>query len=630
MLDYEWFIFLSPVLAFPISLVAGKYRRNLSGYIATISILISFILSFMVYLQIRGSSTPIYQSYNWFGDINAGIYIDHLALVMILMVSFVSLMIHLFAIYYMGKDPNKHVYFAETALFTGAMLGLTISSNLVEFFLFWELVGLCSYLLIGFWYFKPNASSAAKKAFIVTRVGDLLFLIGLSILYISLADKVASPLSIAYIVNPASWPQIINYVGTTNLTIIGLLFMGGAAGKSAQFPLHVWIPDAMEGPTTVSALIHAATMVTAGVYLVARVFPIYTHSTGALDFVLFLGAFTALFAGTIGIVVNDLKRILAYSTISQLGYMFAALGIGSVIGDSAISFALYHTMVHAVFKALLFLSAGVILLTMMELRDVKKMGGLWKRMPATMTLMFIGAITLSAIPFTASYYSKDTIIDASWQFFQANGYSFYAFLPWLMLILGALTTTVYTFRFFFLAALGKPRSELASEAKDPSKIVLIPLLILAGISLVMGQFQYAFYDFIDAATIHVTVPYIISMIPTMMVLLGLLITIPLYATNGWSSINITRSRLYRVVKNKYYLDRLFTNDIAERGILPLSSAFSSFESYFSRSIEALGSGTMKLGSFFRRLQNGVVEYYFIVLVIGISVIFLMIELLGGF
>jgi NADH-quinone oxidoreductase subunit L len=630
MIDYEWFIFLSPIIAFPISYTVGRYKRNLAGYIATISILISFILSFMVYLQIRGTSSPIYQSFNWFGDINAGIYIDHLALVMILMVSFVSLMIHLFALYYMGKDPNKHVYFAETALFTGGMLGLSVSSNLVEFFLFWELVGVCSYLLIGFWYFKPNASSAAKKAFIVTRVGDLLFLIGLSILYVTLADKVASPLSIAYIVNPASWPQILNYVGTTNLTIIGLLFMGGAAGKSAQFPLHVWIPDAMEGPTTVSALIHAATMVTAGVYLVARVYPIYLHSTAALDFVLFIGAFTALFAGTIGMVVNDLKRILAYSTISQLGYMFAALGIGSIIGDSAISFALFHTMVHAVFKALLFLAAGAILLTMMELRDVKKMGGLWRRMPATMTLMFIGAITLSALPFTASYYSKDTIIDASWKFFSSNGYSLFSFLPWLMLILGALTTTIYTFRFFFLAALGKPRSELASKAKDPSKIVLIPLIILAIIALVMGQFQYLFYDFIYANTIHISIPYIVSLAPSMMVLLGLLITIPLYATSGWMSLDLRKSRLYRIVKNKYYLDTLFTNDIAERGIIPLSSGFSTFESYFSRSIEALGTGTLRLGSFFRRLQNGIIEYYFVVLVIGISIILLIVELLGGF
>ncbi len=630
MIDYEWFIFLSPIIAFPISFTVGRYRRNLAGYIATISILISFILSFIVYLQIRDTSSPVYQSFNWFGDINAGIYIDHLALVMILMVSFVSLMIHLFALYYMGKDPNKHVYFAETALFTGGMLGLSISSNLVEFFLFWELVGVCSYLLIGFWYFKPNASSAAKKAFIVTRVGDLLFLIGLSILYVSLADKVASPLSIAYIVNPSSWPQILNYVGTTNLTLIGLLFMGGAAGKSAQFPLHVWIPDAMEGPTTVSALIHAATMVTAGVYLVARVYPIYLHSTAALDFVLFIGAFTALFAGTIGMVVNDLKRILAYSTISQLGYMFAALGIGSIIGDSAISFALFHTMVHAVFKALLFLAAGAILLTMMELRDVKKMGGLWKRMPITMTLMFIGAITLAALPFTASYYSKDTIIDASWNFFSANGYSLFSFLPWLMLILGALTTTIYTFRFFFLAALGKPRSELASKAKDPSKIVLIPLIILAIIALIMGQFQYLFYDFIYAHTIHVSIPYIVSLAPSMMVLLGLLITIPLYATSGWMSLDLKKSRLYRVVKNKYYLDKLFTNDIAERGIIPLSSGFSTFETYFSRSIEAIGSGTLRLGSFFRRLQNGIIEYYFVVLVIGISIILLIVELLGGF
>jgi NADH:ubiquinone oxidoreductase subunit 5 (chain L)/Multisubunit Na+/H+ antiporter, MnhA subunit len=199
-----------------------------------------------------------------------------------------------------------------------------------------------------------------------------------------------------------------------------------------------------------------------------------------------------------------------------------------------------------------------------------------------------------------------------------------------MLILGALTTTIYTFRFFFLAALGKPRSELASKAKDPSKIVLIPLIILAIIALIMGQFQYLFYDFIYAQTIHVSIPYIVSLAPSMMVLLGLLITIPLYATSGWMSLDLKKSRLYRVVKNKYYLDKLFTNDIAERGIIPLSSGFSTFETYFSRSIEAIGSGTLRLGSFFRRLQNGIIEYYFVVLVIGISIILLIVELLGGF
>ena len=410
----------------------------------------------------------------------------------------------------------------------------------------------------------------------------------------------------------------------------GLLFLGGAAGKSAQFPLHVWIPDAMEGPTTVSALIHAATMVTAGVYLVARVYPLYIDSITAMDVVLFIGAFTAVFAGTIGIVSNDLKRILAYSTISQLGYMFAALGLGSVIGESAVPFALFHTMVHAIFKALLFLSAGAILLTLMDLRDVKRMGGLWKRMPFTITLMFIGAITLAAIPFTASYYSKDTIINASWLFFSSNGYSLFSILPWIMLILGALVTTVYTFRFFLLVAIGEPRSELARNARDPPKKVLIPLIILAIVSLIMGQFQYAFYDFIYAVTIHVSIPTIVSYLPSMMVLLALLITIPLYGTTGWKSLELRKNVLYKTVRNKYYLDKLFTNIIAERAIAGISSAFSTFESGFSRAIEGIGTEGMKTGTFFRRLQNGIIEYYFVVMVIGISLVLLFLEITGGF
>ena len=316
--SYAWFIFLVPIIFAPVSAFAGWRRKVYGGIVASLAIAVSFILAVLVYFNISNTRVPIYQSFNWFGNIDAGIYIDHLAIIMALMVSFVSLMIHLFALYYMKDDPRQNIYFGETALFTGGMLGLILSSNLLEFFLFWELVGLCSYLLVGFWFFKPNAASAAKKAFIVTRVGDLLFIIGLAILYSLLTSiNVSSPLSIPYLISNA--PAIAKEIGAQNLTIIGLLFLGGAAGKSAQFPLHVWIPDAMEGPTTVSALIHAATMVTAGVYLIARVLPLYSNATYiAPDAVLFVGAFTAMFAGTLGIVMNDLKRILAYSTISQI------------------------------------------------------------------------------------------------------------------------------------------------------------------------------------------------------------------------------------------------------------------------------------------------------------------------
>ena len=629
MLNYAWFIFLTPIIFAPISVIAGKKAKALAGVLASLSILASLILSIIVWLNIRGTSTPIYQAYNWFDNINAGIYVDHLAVVMVLMVSFVSLMIHLFALYYMKDDPRKNTYFGETALFTGGMLGLIIASNLLEFFLFWELVGLCSYLLIGFWFFKPNAASAAKKAFIVTRVGDLLFIIGLAVLYSLLTVQgVSSPLSIPYLINNA--PKIATEIGAQNLTIIGLLFLGGAAGKSAQFPLHVWIPDAMEGPTTVSALIHAATMVTAGVYLIARVLPLYANATAlAPDAVLYIGAFTALFAGTIGIVVNDLKRILAYSTISQIGYMMAALGMVSTFGESVIGYSIYHLVVHAVFKALLFMAAGVILLTLMELRDVKKMGGLWKRMPVTVSLMFIGSITLAALPPTAAFFSKDTIIDVAYNYFIMNGSNAYSILPWIFLVIGALMTSLYTFRMFFLVALGKPRSKLAEEAKDPPKIVLIPLIILALLSLTLGLVQYRFYDFIVPGTTKVVVPMLVEYTPLTVVVIGILITIALYATTSWQRINLEKNPVYRLLKAKYFLDALFTRVIAERIILPLSSGVSRVENGFSISIEGTGKGAMGFGGILRKIENGVIEYYFVFLIAGVAILMLLLEILGG-
>ncbi|MCI2412777.1 MAG: NADH-quinone oxidoreductase subunit L, partial [Cuniculiplasma sp.] len=439
---------------------------------------------------------------------------------------------------------------------------------------------------------------------------------------------VSSPLSIPYLINNAH--TIATEIGAQNLTIIGLLFLGGAAGKSAQFPLHVWIPDAMEGPTTVSALIHAATMVTAGVYLIARVLPLYANATPlAAESVLYIGAFTALFAGTIGIVVNDVKRILAYSTISQIGYMMAALGMVSTFGESVIGYSIYHLVVHAVFKALLFMSAGVILLTLMELRDVKKMGGLWKRMPVTISLMFIGSITLAAIPPTAAFFSKDTIIDVAYNYFIMNGSNVYSILPWIFLVIGALMTALYTFRMFFLVALGKPRSKLAEEAKDPPKVVLIPLMILAFLSLTLGLIQYRFYDFIVPDTTRVVVPLFIEYTPLTMVVIGVLITIGLYATTRWQRMNYDRNPVYRLLKAKYFLDALFTRVIAERVILPLSSGVSRLEKGFSISIEGTGKVAMGFGGVLRRIENGVVEYYFVFLIAGVAILMLLLELLGG-
>lgn len=624
-----WLIFLSPIFGFVITYVVGRYYRKLSGIIASLAVLGSLIAAIITFFYVQSNGT-VYNSYVWFYNIHAGIYIDHLTLIMALMVSFVSLMIHLFALYYMKDDPNKHVYFAETSLFTAGMLGLVVSSNLVFFFLFWELVGLCSYLLIGFWFFKPNASAAAKKAFIVTRVGDLLFLVGMAILYSSLQGFTGlgsnSPLSIPFLIQNAQ--AIASYIGPNVLGAVAVLFLIGAAGKSSQFPLHVWIPDAMEGPTTVSALIHAATMVTAGVYLVARVFNIFYYSAPfAMYSVVILGAFTALFAGIVGIFVNDIKRILAYSTISQIGYMLAAIGLGGVFGYGGVSFGMYHLIVHAVFKALLFMSAGAILIALMDLRDTRYMGGLWKRMPMTITLLFIGSLALIAFPYTSGYFSKDTIISASWVYYQHYG-TISSLFPWVFLATGALLTTLYTFRMFFRTALGKPRSHLAEHAKDPSIFALLPLFVLAAGALGLGAIQGYFYGYIDPSYSLPSVPLYIEIIPMSLMAIGLVITYVLYGTTLWQRMHFSKNPLYRIAKNKFYLDYLFTNIIAERVIVPISAGFTIFENSYNRAVNNVGSSTLKLGDIFRRIQNGVVENYFIVLIIGVSLIFIIVKILG--
>ncbi len=626
-----WFIFLSPLIGFVLSYGIGRKRRNLAGIIASLSILGSLLASLVTFTQVQSSGT-IYNHFQWFYNINAGIYIDHLSLVMAIMVSFVSLMIHLFALYYMKDDPNRHIYFAETALFTAGMLGLVVASNLVLFFLFWELVGLCSYLLIGFWFFKPNAASAAKKAFIVTRVGDLLFLVGMALLYESLTGFTGlgtnSPLSIPFLITNAS--AIAAYVGKGTLGIVAVLFLAGAAGKSSQFPLHVWIPDAMEGPTTVSALIHAATMVTAGVYLVARVFNLFYFSADfALYSVVILGSFTAIFAGIVGLFVNDIKRILAYSTISQIGYMLAAIGLGGLFGYTGVSYGMFHLVVHAVFKALLFMSAGAILIALMDLRDTRLMGGLWKRMPLTITLLFIGSLALVAFPLTSGYFSKDTIIDASWVYYAHYG-TLGSFLPWLFLSLGALMTTLYTFRMFFRVALGKPRSYLAEHSKDPSIFALIPLFVLAFGSLTMGLIQTPFYNYIYSGSSLPVAPFDIRMVPLAFLATGIVVTYAIYGTELWKKLDFSRNPLYKVGKNKFYLDYLFTNILAERVIVSMAAGFTLFENRYNRSVDEVGSDALKLGDIFRKIQNGVVENYFIILIMGISLIFIIVELAGVF
>ena len=601
-----YLIFLIPLVGFPFVIGIGYLRKNYSMYLGTALILVSFIISIYVFFSYTVNNVVIINYFNWLPSMQItvplGIYADNLSMIMTLMVSFVGFLIILFSVGYMKEDPNRHVFFGEMVLFTASMLGLVLSYSLLMLFIFWELVGLCSYLLIGFWYYKPNAASAAKKAFIVTRVGDIFFIaaIGAAILYSGGAAISITGLSSIHL----AWQR----------TIVSLLLFGGAIGKSAQFPLHVWIPDAMEGPTTVSALIHAATMVTAGVYLVARTYTIFTPVS--LEVVLYIGVFTIILSGLIGIVVNDIKRILAYSTISQIGYMFAALGLG--LGATSIGLSIYQLEAHAFFKALLFLAAGSILHALLNIRDINKMGGLWKKMPFTVTAMFIGALALSGFPYTAGFFSKDSIISASFSV---------SYLAWSLLAIGGFLTSLYSFRMFFRVALGKPRSYAAEHAHESGWIMLLPIMILAVFSLIFGVFQSGFYSFLGAKTSPISS---LDIVPVVLMLGAMGLAYYAYGRNSsipQKTANGARD-LYILVKNKFFIDVFYTNVIAERAVLGFSAALDGFEKrVLNGFIDLIGYFFANAGKVVRRIQTGLARQYALIVLVGLILILILIRVL---
>ncbi len=608
-------IFGLPLAGFPFVIGVGFVKKNYSMYLGTSLIFISFLISLYVMFTYTVKGILVQYSFNWLPSLPAiiplGVYADNLSMIMALMVSFVGFLIILFSVGYMKEDPNRHVFFGEMVLFTSSMLGLILASSLLMLFIFWELVGLCSYLLIGFWYYKPNAASAAKKAFIVTRVGDVFFIagIGAAILYSSGGALSVAGLGSIHLM----WQK----------TIVSLLLFGGAIGKSAQFPLHVWIPDAMEGPTTVSALIHAATMVTAGVYLIARTYTIFTPVS--LSVVLYIGVVTIILSGLIGLVVNDIKRILAYSTIGQIGYMVAALGLG--LGATSIGLSIYQLEAHAFFKALLFLAAGSILHAVMNVRDINKMGGLWKKMPITVTSMFVGALALSGFPGLAGFFSKDSIITASY------GVSIFV---WALLAIGGFLTTLYAFRMFFKVALGKPRSNAAEHAHESRWIMLIPIVILAAFSVIFGIFQQGFYTFLNPASVVVPLGIaplkLMDFIPVILMLLGMGLAYYVWGRNSTIPKTVANGAqdFYLLVKNKFYLDVFFTNVIAERGILGLSAVSDGFE---RRAIGGLvnlsGDVFENSGKIFRKIQTGLARQYVLLILIGLILSLLLLRILMG-
>ena len=488
-------IVLAPLIA---SMVAGLFGRRIgrSGahWLTILGVLTSFVLSVVVFKQVifdQVSHTSI-DIYQWLaiGDLSfkIGFLIDPLTVTMMLVVTFVSLMVHIYTIGYMHDDPGYQRFFSYISLFTFSMLMLVMANNFLQLFFGWEAVGLVSYLLIGFWYTRDSAIFANMKAFLVNRVGDFGFILGIgAVLAVFGSLDYESVFSQAPLINTQTF-AITENIHWPVMTVICLLLFVGAMGKSAQVPLHVWLPDSMEGPTPISALIHAATMVTAGIFMVARMSPLFELSDTALNFILIIGAITAFFMGLVGIVQNDIKRVVAYSTLSQLGYMTVALGA------SAYSIAIFHLFTHAFFKALLFLGAGSVIIALHHEQDMRKMGGLRKYMPITYWTAFIGTLALIGFPGFSGFFSKDSIIEAV----HHSNLPAAEFAYWLVLA-GVFVTAFYSFRLLFLVFHGESRMDKHTEehVKESPKVVTIPLILLAIPSVFAGLFigSFVFGDY---------------------------------------------------------------------------------------------------------------------------------------
>jgi len=537
--------------------------------ITTTLLMISMILSWIAFVDVgfahHDARIPIF---TWMtaGDLKVewSLRIDTLTAVMLVVVNTISAFVHLYSIGYMAEDPYRPRFFGYLSMFTFAMLMLVTADNLVQLFFGWEGVGLASYLLIGFWYHKPEANAAAIKAFIVNRVGDFGFALGIFAVFMLTG---AIDLDTVFAQAPSLTGKTINFFGwqADALTLTCLLLFMGAMGKSAQFLLHTWLPDAMEGPTPVSALIHAATMVTAGVFMVARLSPLYELAPNAQTFVTLIGATTAFFAATVGLVQNDIKRIVAYSTCSQLGYMFVAMGVG------AYSVGMFHLFTHAFFKALLFLGSGSVIHAMHHEQDIRHMGGLRERIPYTYIVMIIGTLALTGFPLTAGYFSKDAVIEAA--YVGKNPMAFYAFI---CTIVAAMLTSFYSWRLIFKTFHGEPHDRRHwREARESPMVMLIPLGFLAAGSMLAGlPFKEIFAGhgvegfFRESLTFaksnHVLedmhhVPLQVAVLPTVMMLLGFVIAWHFYIRRPDIPVELARQHdwLYRFLLNKWYFDELY-------------------------------------------------------------------------
>jgi NADH-quinone oxidoreductase subunit L len=607
-----WLILFLPLLAAGIITLFTQRNKAVSARLSIGAIVAGFALT-LVFIKangFNGGETAL----NWLSignfNVDFGLRLDALSLMMLLIVTGVGGAIHIYSAGYMHDDPGWSRYFACMSLFTFSMLGIVLANNFLQLFIFWELVGVSSYLLIGFWFEKPSAADAAKKAFITNRLGDFGFVLGILIIFTTLGSLNFTSLKDQLAANPAALGGIA--------TIAGLLIFCGAVGKSAQFPLHVWLPDAMEGPTPVSALIHAATMVAAGVYMLCRVVFIFTPD--ALTVIAWIGGFTALLAALIAVQQNDIKRILAYSTLSQLGYMVMAVGIG---GPTP---AMFHLTTHAFFKALLFLSAGAVIHGLHGEQDIWKMGGLRRKMPVATWAFLFGALALSGVPPFAGFYSKDSIFA---QALKQHSYALFA-----LGVFVALLTAFYTFRLFFVAFPGKPRSEASEHAHESPPVMLWPLRVLAVLALLGGVIgvneiygaQFSGEPIEHTSFLHrVIEPFTDSpvgaIIGLVLVAIGLVTAYALYYNAASDPLPAKLGWLSRAMQNRFYFDELYEATFIRAHDL-IAALADWIDRWFVEGfcIGLVRGGTDLTGRALRLIQTGNLQTYAFLFVLGVAVV----------
>ncbi len=632
----------------------NKIGRTASHTLTILGVLIAFVLSAMTLNSVAMDGARFNETiYTWMVvgglKMEVGFLVDGLTAMMMCVVTFVSLMVHVYTIGYMKEDDGYNRFFSYISLFTFAMLMLVMSNNMLQLFFGWEAVGLVSYLLIGFWYNKPTAIFANMKAFMVNRVGDFGFILG-----IGLIVAYAGTLNYTEAFAKADQLAALTFPGTDWMlvTVICICLFIGAMGKSAQFPLHVWLPDSMEGPTPISALIHAATMVTAGIFMVARMSPLFELSDTALSFILVIGAITALFMGFLGIIQNDIKRVVAYSTLSQLGYMTVALGA------SAYSVAVFHLMTHAFFKALLFLAAGSVIMGMHHNQDIRWMGGVRKYMPVTWITSLLGSLALIGTPLFSGFYSKDSIIEAvAESHLPGAGFAYFAVLA------GVFVTAFYSFRMYFLVFHGKERYDQNPEAHhghddhhhggandhkphESPWVVWVPLVLLAIPSVVIGYFtidSMLFGDFFkDSIFVNASkhpameelahafhgapqmAAHALTALPLWLAVAGVALSYVFYMVKPeWpTAIKRTFMPIYTLLENKYYMDWINENIVARGGRMLGSVLWKVGDQTIIDGFFVNGSWKLVdwVSGIVRKAQSGYLYHYALVMILGVFVL----------